>query len=481
MLALVLLFSTAGLYESVHTSSLQASEVWAHLRTGTWMLEHHAIPRSGLFSQEPGLPWNDSSWLFDLLIGAVYRLFGLRAIPLLLIVLEVGVAAALFWLARSRGASFWLALTVSAAAQYVIFSLQPLPYVFSILLFAVELTLLLRVRESGTSRDLYWLPLLFIAWSNLHAQFAIGLCVLALFLIALLLEYRLASLGVPWCRPPVVRPPIRTVTAVSVLSLLGACATPYGPRLLLAFLSSYTKVGFEHFTEMSAMSFRRPQDYMLMLLVMMAFLALGRRRSLEVFELFVLLGGTAIAFRIQRDGWIAVLAAVAVVSQNLKLRSAVNESQSETFPARYRLAVAGTMALLLVIAAFRLPHARELMDRVRQSYPVAACNYIASNKLPHPLFNEYSFGSFLTWYLRAYPVVVDSRVELYGDETLKEYFDVIGGKERLDAHPMVSRAGTLLLQHNSAMAKALTNLPALRSRYRLVYSDDLASVFVPEP
>jgi hypothetical protein len=44
---------------------------------------------------------------------------------------------------------------------------------------------------------------------------------------------------------------------------------------------------------------------------------------------------------------------------------------------------------------------------------------------------------------------------------------------------MVARAGTLLLERNSAMAKALRNLPALRSQYRLVYSDEMANIFVP--
>jgi hypothetical protein len=99
--------------------------------------------------------------------------------------------------------------------------------------------------------------------------------------------------------------------------------------------------------------------------------------------------------------------------------------------------------------------------------------------LSPPLFNEYSFGSFLTWYLPEYPVAVDSRVELYGDVILAKYFDVVGGKERLDSDPMVARAGTLLLQRNSAMAKALTNLPALKAQYRLMYRDELADVFVP--
>jgi hypothetical protein len=142
--------------------------------------------------------------------------------------------------------------------------------------------------------------------------------------------------------------------------------------------------------------------------------------------------------------------------------------------------VAVATATVMVIAAVRIPDRNALMNRIGQNFPVKACDYIVLNKLPRPLFNEYSWGSFLTWYMPGYPVVVDSRVELYGDEILTKYFDVVGGKERLDSDPIVARAGVLLLERNSAMAKALKNLPALTSQYRLVYSDELADIFVPQ-
>ena len=54
------------------------------------------------------------------------------------------------------------------------------------------------------------------------------------------------------------------------------------------------------------MSFRRPQEFAIMLLLMTAFLVLGRQRSLALFELLILVAGTLVAFRIQRDGWLAV-------------------------------------------------------------------------------------------------------------------------------------------------------------------------------
>jgi hypothetical protein len=71
ILALIVLFSASAIYESTHLSALAGSEVWVHLRTGIWILQNHAIPRTGLFSQYSNLAWNDSSWGFDLLLREV--------------------------------------------------------------------------------------------------------------------------------------------------------------------------------------------------------------------------------------------------------------------------------------------------------------------------------------------------------------------------------------------------------------------------
>lgn len=190
---LVLVFSAGAVYESSHLSSLNTPEVWVHLRTGVWILENHAIPRTGLFPQYPGLRWDDSTWLFDQLLGIAYRTFGLRAIPLLLMTLKVAVALAAFWLARAGSAGFWQSVALSATAQYVIAGLRPLPYVLSILFLAAELGLLLSSCISGSMRRLCWLPLLFVVWANLHIQFDLG------FDSAHAICHRLAFLAIEVC------------------------------------------------------------------------------------------------------------------------------------------------------------------------------------------------------------------------------------------------------------------------------------------
>lgn len=475
------LFSAAALYESVHLSALSASEAWIHLRTGNWILENRAIPRSGLFSQYSNLPWRDSTWAFDALLGAGYRFFGLRALPILLMLLKTALAVVAFLVARSGGAGFWRAVALSAVAQYVIWGLQPAPYVFSILFFAIELQLLMSSRRSGSVHTLFWLPPLFVAWANLHMHFVAGLLLLVLLVIALLLEQWLRTLGVSWLSRRIHPLPLVSVSLITGLSFLATFASPYTFHLLPdAMKTLYSDIAFQHFSEMNALSFRRPQDYVLMLLVMAAFLALGRLRSLELFELLTLAAGTAVAFRIQRDSWLVALPAIAVVACGFLPEHREDESQREKARSWQWAGVAGLTALVLLIAALRLPDQKTMMGRISEKFPVKACDAIADNKLPQPLFNSYAWGNFLTWYMPQYPVVVDSRVALYGEGILTDYFDVVSGKQKLETDPMVARAGTLLLERNSAMAKALTNLPALKSQYQLVYSDDLAAVFVPQ-
>ncbi len=126
-------------------------DVWSHLRTGIWILQNHAVPRTGLFSQYHDLPWMAHSWGFDVLLAAAYKLTGLRALPVLLMVFRVALALVFFLLARGSRQNFWPAVLLAAFAQYPISGLQLQPALCSILLYAIELALLFHARRTGSS------------------------------------------------------------------------------------------------------------------------------------------------------------------------------------------------------------------------------------------------------------------------------------------------------------------------------------------
>src|SRR5271165_3805676 len=55
-----------------------------HIRTGEYIIDHHAVPHVDLYSfSKPGAPWYAWEWLTDVIDGSLYRLAGLKPIVLL--------------------------------------------------------------------------------------------------------------------------------------------------------------------------------------------------------------------------------------------------------------------------------------------------------------------------------------------------------------------------------------------------------------
>jgi hypothetical protein len=478
--ALLLLLTFAAVYESFRITAFSNDNIWWHLRTGLWILQKHAFPRDGLFSQYADKPWVACSWGFDVLTAAAYKLFGLRALPALLIGFKLALAGLTFLLARGWRGSFWCAVLLSAIAQYVIVDLQPLPILFSILFFGMELLLLLQSRRCHDVRHLFWLPLLFLLWANLHGQFLVGLLLLGLYLVAEGAEFLLHISGVSSFPAPAHS--LAKGSAIAGLSVAATLLTPYSFQLYpSAFQTTYSKVLFENFLEMQTMAFRRPQHFVLLLLVMAAFLALGRRRSRDLFKLGVLGIFAMLAFRVQRDVWCVVLPAIAVIADAVmdgEHEAAVRTPKNSQGWKWEKPLVAVLVLAAFLVAIISIPNNNALMSQASRTFPVKACDFIRANRLPPPLFNAYAWGGFLIWYLPEYPVAMDGRLNLYGDEITERYFKVTEGTERLETEPGFVSAHTILLERNSGLLKALTTLPALRSQFRVAYQDDVAAVLV---
>lgn len=464
--AMVLLFVSAALLEAFRPSSLSAltnADIWWHLSSGLWMLQHRALPHSGLFSQSSTLPWIASSWAYDLLLASVYKLVGLRAIPVLLMLLKARLAVVTFLLAGGLRGRFWLAFALSAIAQYILGATPPGPGYFSTLLFGIELLLLLEARRTGSHRPLLWLPLLLLLWVNLHVQFVYGVLLLLLFVVVVGCE---RAFHVPTEYPL----DFRKVLKIAGVSLVATLLTPYFYRPYGVFVATTFNSANQYLPEFRALGFRQPQDYLLLLLAMSAFLTLGLRRSRDLFQISVLAGCLGLSFYAQRDIWLLALASLAVIGEAV---TDVRLGETLTLLRHVWTAACASVAILIVVAFVRLPRTREaLAAKASASYPVAACDYVREHRLPQPLFNAYEWGGFLTWYLPEYPVAIDGRTDLYGGDTVAEYSKVMNADVPYTEYPAVARAQTILLPKNAIMAAGLSSVPI----FKVAYSDDIAIV-----
>src|SRR5215469_5743866 len=71
-----------------------------HVRTGEWILVHHAAPREDLFSFSiQGHVWCDWEWLSDVLYALLYRWHGFAAIVTVSLAVLSGMAVVIYYTA----------------------------------------------------------------------------------------------------------------------------------------------------------------------------------------------------------------------------------------------------------------------------------------------------------------------------------------------------------------------------------------------
>jgi hypothetical protein len=474
--ALLLLLTAAVFREALRISAFSNDVIWRHLRIGTWVLQHHAIPRVGLYSQFSSSPWVDHSWPYEAFLALAYTIFGLRAIPLALMVFKIALAAVTFLLAGGRR-RFWSAAILSALVQYVLVDLQPIPVLFSICFMGVTLYCLLESRRRRAIKPILWLPALFWLWANLDAQFLLGWAVLAIFLLAEGAERLLDRNGIWQCEAK------QRVPFPQLIGIVSACVatvllTPYSIRSIpSAYESVYSATLFKNFGYMAALTYRSPGPFVYLLLVLLACLALGRQKSRDLFKIMLMVAWAVPAFRIQSDDWTILLPAIAVLASGWK-PATEDGAKPESASVRFYAPVIAGVIILLVVAYHRLPASSELETRLARVSPVKACEYIESHQTPGPIFNEYLWGGYVMWKMPEYPVSIDERITIYPSDIADRYFDVIMGKERMESLPSFAGARTILLPADYAITKALTTIPALQEQFREVYRDELAVVLV---
>src|ERR1017187_10021912 len=77
-------------------------DIWWHLKVGDWIVEHHAVPHTGILSRTAAdRPWVAYSWGYEVLLSRAYRWFGLLGIGILGTLLTLSVAFSVFWMLRS--------------------------------------------------------------------------------------------------------------------------------------------------------------------------------------------------------------------------------------------------------------------------------------------------------------------------------------------------------------------------------------------
>ena len=455
---------------------VQDFDIWWHLRTGQWIVEHGTVTASDPFSSfGEGKPWVAYSWLFEVLVYRLHAWLGLYGILLYRAVLAFAVAVAVHHFVVKREPRFLIATFLAALAFWAFAPLMTeRPWLFTLLFFTLTLGAILDLRSGRYHVWVWVLPFLYALWANVHIQFIYGLFVLGLASAAPVID-RLIGRGETgryadtagsrdWWR----------LVALTLACVAATFVNPYHTRLYGVVLDYATQpAAFKLVNEHRAMDFRSAVDWIVLGLAGSAAFVLGRRRRLSAFEALLLGSAAYFSFHTQRDLWFVLLAALTILTVEPRFPGFFTEPFPLT-PSRLATLAMGLVIVIAVTAWGRkLSHSR-LDEAIREKFPARAATYVEDHNLEGPLYNHFDWGGYLIWRLPHLKVAIDGRTNLHRDERLLRSVETWAGERGWDADPELRAANIVIASAKGPLASLLR----LHKGFKLVHEDHVAAVFV---
>lgn len=407
MIALPLCVAAAAFIVAVGLPSSDP-DMWWHLASGRWMIEHGEVLKVDIFSSTAtGRPYEVGEWLGQVALAAVHGAAGWTGVAVLRAAL---VAVAAFFLSRvalraaaaspTRVSPVWRnAIAISLVGVALALSKiawTDRPQLVTIALFPILLDFLFMARAGGR-RALYAVPPLLFLWSDLHAGYALGLVVVALFALDAALARRdAAAFAIAAAVSFVVV--VVNPGAIGVLPATAHVAT--APRIILEESPPdvLTPAGavFALFAVavIAALLLRGGSLLAAVLLVPLLWLALSAQRHMVffVFASVPFLVEAALSFLPTRSG------------------ASVSGARRPLAP--------GVAAVLIVAALASVPlTAPTAPDETL--YPRGAL--AALNASSGVLIHEYDWGGYLIWNAPGRPVFVDGRLLPFMPDILNDH------------------------------------------------------------
>jgi hypothetical protein len=454
------------------------TDTWWHIRSGEYILQHGIIYTDPFSHTMFGQPWIDHSWGAQIILYGVWEIGGYLGLS----VYMAGLATAgMYFVYRMCSGNAYLrafAVVIGAAAAAVFWS--PRPQMISFFLSAVVLYILYLYKRDKKDR-LWLIPIIIGIWGNLHAGFSIGF----IFMFGYIAGETLGNIFNPRGEYVIPWRGVRKIALVTLVSIAVLIVNPYGLQMLLVPFQTISIGALQNFIqEWNSPNFHERQTWPFIALLLALLGAAGASRKRLDWTDYVLVSGTTfMALTAGRN--IAVFAVVATPVLTYHLDSILEERGWVLKPLKTTTPRVARINLALVIIALLAALTKTLAvlddESVAQAMedflPVKATEYIESEQPPQPIFNSYNWGGYLIFAAPDYPVFVDGRTDLYGDEFLtNSYFQTAigaaGWQQTLDDYGV----NTVVVEAASGLARDLRDEPA----WQLDYEDDMAVIFVRE-
>lgn len=466
------------------------------MATGRWIVQHHQIPSTDILSYtEQGSPWK-----YPVASGLLFYFVYLAGNYALLSIMGAAACVSTVALLLRRGSWVTAALAILAIPRIAVRT-TPRAEIFTVVLFAAFLTLLWENYETGRAR-LWPLPLMMVAWVNLHLGLTSGLGLIAGYVLLECLamvwsDHRQAAIdhlrhAWPWFLATIgavlVNPWGWEVFATSLHLMTPVTA---GSRLI----SEWAPVQLNWATVVSGLSLRSPDSTVVLLLIVAITVPVALIRR-QLGAAVWLCGAAYLGVSHQRLQ--VLFSIVVVIVAGSVLSSALASVQRKIDDARlFSILTAGVCCVIIFLVCVwssDLVTNRAYMGKVSIAsfgtglgwwFPEGAAEFVEHAKIPGRIFNTYDEGGYLTWRLgQNYQDYVDGRGDPFGSELIQRGMELTQKlPDSQDWQREAERYGINAIIVPLSRFWGVDEFPLLRQfcasdNWRPVYLDEASAVFV---
>jgi len=455
-----------------------------HWRIGDWMIQHRAVLRHDVFSHtQSGTPVMSNEWLSEVVYAAAGNALGWNGIVLVAAILIATSFWLLYRLLTAEGTSVFLALILVllvAWSSTLHWLARPHLWTYG---FVVVYLWALRGFERGTvsARRLFLVVVpLMILWTNVHGGFVAGLILIAAFLI-----------GTAITPSPERFIGMRTLAFLAVACVLASLLNPNGWKLHGFIFQSLRDSKLNNIvTEFQSPDFHGfwMRGFLVQLLIFGGLLLIARPK-LNATDVLLIAGWGGATLYSARHAAILALVLTPVMAEHgtTWLTNAADtpvvrllRRWSELFRRYQALADGRSLGIFCFALCFVLIGKSWTRDGqptittciLRDHFPAAALDYLRANpnSVHGEMFNYRRWGGYLELAAPSLRVFIDGR---YGGKLIEDYkcVDTLGPQcmKVLKDHDV---GWTILPQSHP-----LNHLLALSPRWKLVYQDEVATIY----
>jgi len=448
-------------------------DLWGNVGFVTALPWSPAFQYTNTFSfTEPEHIWINHEWLSEYILNRVYSVFG----PSGLILLKILLGLALITLVnmsikkdcRSGAVRFFFLILIISTIGYG-FSFRP--HLFTYLMLALFLYVLRHLNRNRLV--LMSLPVLFLAWTNLHGAFFIGIVLMIIFIIAEAIKaFRTGT-------DQTGLPDLKAMVLLLAILVGTSFLNPYGPDLW-RFIFESAVTPRPYLSEWAPFNplahFSDHTDFMVLTVISVAAVIFSKKRRDKTW-LIILIVAFLGALLLRRNIPVFAIVSCFVIPQYLDGIAAQPLQKIVTQLPRFL--AAGVLAIFIAFSSWYIVAAGKVdplkIEVHGDRYPTEVINFVKENRIRGNLLVFFDWAEYCIWHIPGCKVFLDGRfTDAYDRHTVSDYIGFLylekNWENALSRYPV-----NMVLLHKGNPSYTMMSL---RGGWKLVCEDPISGLFL---